>query len=157
MVVRLRVNGETRSETMGKCYNTIVINAGQETVWQTIRNFHDLSWASGPIETCEAVGDAAGDQVGAQRLLNGVFEETLIGLNDREHTIMYQITNGPSPISSNEISDYYGEVRLLPVTDSSATFVQWQSTWTGNSASAGEFCDPIYKALLGALKTSMES
>jgi hypothetical protein len=141
---------------MGRCYNSTIINAPTDKVWSTIRNFHDVSWASGPIESCEAVGTLSGDQVGAQRRLNGAFEETLIGVNDRDRSFTYQITEGPSPISSNEIASYYGEVRVLPVTDSGGTFVEWSSSWTGTAGSVAEFCDPIYQALLGALKQSME-
>ncbi|NRA34102.1 MAG: hypothetical protein HRU17_12250 [Polyangiaceae bacterium] len=58
------------------CYNSAVINAPIETVWTKIRYFRELSWAAGVIESTEVIGDKSGDQIGAQRKLNGVFAET---------------------------------------------------------------------------------
>ncbi len=34
---------------MGKCYNSAVIEAPCEKVWETICNFHDLAWAAAVI------------------------------------------------------------------------------------------------------------
>ncbi len=142
---------------MGNCYNSIVVNAAPERVWNTIRDFHDMSWANGPIESCEVVGDRKGDRVGARRLLNGVIKEQLLGINDHDFTFKYTITEGPSPISSGEVDGYTGEVRLLPITTDGGTFVEWTSNWSGGSGAVNEFCDPIYQALLGALKGSVEA
>ena len=64
---------------MGKTYQTAVINAPVDQVWSKIKNFHDFSWATGVIEKCEAVGDKPGDQIGARRILNDAFHETLDG------------------------------------------------------------------------------
>lgn len=52
------------------CYNSIVIDAPADQVWEKIRNFHDLSWAAGVIEKCEAVGGIPATQIGAKRILN---------------------------------------------------------------------------------------
>lgn len=55
---------------MGKTYQSIVIDRPVDEVWATVRDFHDLSWAPGVVESLEVVGDKVGDQVGAKRLLN---------------------------------------------------------------------------------------
>lgn len=141
---------------MGRCYNTTTINAPVDKIWAAIRNFHDMSWAGDTLESVEPVGDKKGDQIGARRALNGAIQETLVALNDRDHTMSYQITDGPSPISKSDIRDYYGEVQLLPVTADGSTFVEWSSSWIGNDGPVAEFCNPIYAALLAAMKRSLE-
>jgi|TARA_B100001971_G_C17736929_1_gene308766 hypothetical protein len=139
---------------MGKTYQTTAINAPLEKVWATIRNFHDMSWASNVIEECTAVGDKAGDEIGAQRLLNNAFHETLLELNDPDHTIRYRIDDGPSPVSKDEVSDYIGVLRLLPATDGDGTIVEWSSSWEGKDAEVEDFCHNIYVLLLADLKES---
>ena len=60
---------------MGLTYRSTVINASADTVWNAIKNFHDLSWAPNVIEKVEVVGDTAGGDVGAKRVLNDAFHE----------------------------------------------------------------------------------
>ena len=137
---------------MGKCVNSAVINAPVDEVWQVLRNFHDMSW-TGAIESLEPVGDARSDQVGAKRFLNGAIHETLLAINDLEHTFQYQITDGPSPISKDDLKFYYGNVYVLPVTDENASFVMWETRFESkNDAVTQEFCDPFYTTFLAHLK-----
>ncbi len=64
-----------------RTYLSIRAAAPAEVVWRTVRDFDNFSWLE-TISSCESVGDHAGDEVGAQRLLNGAFAETLIEQND---------------------------------------------------------------------------
>ena len=75
-------------------------------------------------------------------------------LNDLDFTFGYTIDNGPSPVSPDDVQNYVGRVRLLPVTDSDATLVEWSSSWEAHENTAQEFCKNIYMALLGDLKAS---
>jgi hypothetical protein len=137
---------------MGKCHHSAVINAPVAEVWAILRNFHDLSWTSA-IESLEPVGDARSDQVGAKRLLNGAIHETLRALNDLEHTFQYQITDGPSPISKDDLKFYYGTVSVLPVTDQNTSYVSWITRFEAkDDAVTQEFCDPFYSTFLAHLK-----
>lgn len=136
---------------MPQCYQSIIVHAPIEKVWETIKNFHDMSWSSSVIEQCEAVGEISGTEVGAKRILNGVFHETLLECNDHEHRVRYSIDDGPSPVSASEVNNYIGRVQLKPVTLSGDTFVEWGSTWESNSEEARDFCHQIYVALLKAL------
>ena len=137
---------------MGKCFSSAVISAPVDEVWRTLRNFHDMSWTAA-IESLEPVGDARSDQVGAERLLNGAIHETLRAINDLEHTFQYQITDGPSPISKDDLKFYYGTVSVLPVTDENASLVIWETRFESkNDAVTQEFCDPFYTAFLAHLK-----
>ena len=120
-------------------------------VWSTIRNFHDFSWAPNVITKCEKVGELRGDQIGAQRILNEVFHETLLELSDINYSIRYSLDDGPAPVSRDDVSHYIGYLRLFPVTDRDATFVEWSSEWEGSEEAACDFCHNIYMALLGDL------
>lgn len=134
------------------CYNSAIIPAPVDQVWSKLRDFHDMSWASGVIESCDKANDLPGTQIGAKRVLNNAFHETLQALDDRERVVRYSIDDGPEAVSKDNVSGYIGEVRVFPVTDGNQTFVLWTSSWEDSGGGVAEFCDPIYKALLDALK-----
>lgn len=137
---------------MAKTYQSIVVDAPVERVWASVRDFHDLSWATSVVTTCTAVGHRSGYQIGAKRVLNDAFHETLIELSDAKRTVRYSIDDGPSPIPKNDVTDYVGVLRLHPITESDATFVEWSSSWDGPENGADEFCHGIYLALLDDLR-----
>ena len=137
---------------MGKTYQSITINAPVDKVWAAIRNFHDVSWAPNVIEKCSSVGDQEGDQIGARRVLNDAFHETLLELSDLDHTIKYSVDDGPSPVSKEEVENYVGVLHVLPVTQEGTSFVEWSSSWEAKDNGASEFCHNIYVALLADLK-----
>jgi hypothetical protein len=137
---------------MGKTYQSVVINAPVEKVWGALRNFHDLSWASGVVTSCTPVGDLNADQVGARRIINDAFHETLVELSEVDRTLKYSIDDGPLPVSKNEVKNYIEVVHAIPITDDDTTFVEWSSSWDQNDAAVYEFCHGIYCAVLGELK-----
>ena len=138
---------------MGTCYNSTVVNAPIEKVWEAVRNFHDLSWAKGLDLQIKATNDLKADQIGATRAINDTFFETLIALNDREHTFSYTIDNGPGPVAKDVIRNYVGKVELLSITDENKTYVLWSSRYDSpNDAAVGELCNPIYQGALKGLK-----
>lgn len=139
---------------MGKTYQSITINAPVEKVWEAVRDFHDMSWCPNVITKLEKIGDKAGDEIGAGRLLNDAFSETLRTLDDSQMTFSYSIDDGPSPISKDDVKNYLGTVKLSSVTE--GTLVEWSSVWEENDEAAQEFCHNIYLALLGDMKKSLE-
>ncbi|MBW6453335.1 MAG: SRPBCC family protein [Methyloprofundus sp.] len=136
---------------MPQCYQSIIVHAPIEKVWETVKNFHDMSWASQVITQCDAVGELSATEVGAKRVLNGVFHETLLECNNDEYRVRYSIDDGPSPVSADEVKNYIGQIQLKPVTLSGDTFVEWGSAWESTTEDAREFCHQIYVALLNAL------
>ncbi len=141
---------------MGKTEQSIRIKSSPKAVWAKIRNFHDLSWAPNVITKCTSVGDHRGDQVGAKRILNDAFHETLIELDENNHTIKYTIDDGPSPISANDVGGYEGVVRVTDGGDGT-TQVDWNSSWkSGSDEKVHDFCHPIYMALLDDMKANLE-
>jgi hypothetical protein len=138
---------------MGTCYNSITVRAPIAQVWEQLHNFHDMTWAKGVVETVEVVGEQSGDQVGARRIINGAFHETLVELSSAEHQLRYTIDDGPGPVAKGAVQNYVGTVRALPITADDSTFIEWSSSYESAEAGAvGELCDPIYRALLGALQ-----
>jgi len=141
---------------MGKTHQTIEISAPVDQVWGTIRDFHDLSWAPNVVNNVESIGEKPGDEVGAIRVLNGVFHETLQSLDDEERTFSYSIDDGPAPVSKDDVKNYVGRVNVRQAAQGDSTVVEWSSAWQDNDEAAAEFCHGIYVALLQDMKKSLE-
>jgi hypothetical protein len=138
---------------MGRCYNSVVVKGSVDTVWARIRDFHDLSWAEGMGLKVDAVGDRRGGEVGAGRVINGAFHETLVAMDDLGRTFSYSIDDGPGPVARDAVRNYVGTVRLHPVTADGTTFVEWSSRYdSANDSAVGELCNPIYGAALEGLR-----
>lgn len=136
------------------CYNQIEVSAPPKKVWNTIADFHDMSWASGVISSVEAVGDKKGNEVGAKRILNGVFHETLTEIDSDNLTFSYTIDDGPGPVAKEVVRHYVGGVKLSP--SGTGTLVEWRSSFESPcEQEVVDFCDPIYQALLSALKEAV--
>lgn len=135
-------------------YQSIVINVPIQTVWTRFQNFHDLAWAKNVITQVTKVGELDGHQVGAKRIINNAFHETLLEIDEEKYDLKYLIDDGPSPISKAEVSNYIGHVALKPITEGGGTFVEWSSSWESSSSKAVEFCHGIYVALLKDLAAS---
>ncbi|MCK5360372.1 MAG: SRPBCC family protein [Gammaproteobacteria bacterium] len=141
---------------MPSTYQSNLINAPVEKVWDAISNFHDLSWAPNVVNSCESVGDTPGTEVGAKRILNGAFQETLRAVDSTAHEMTYSIDDGPSPVSAKEVSNYIGVIKLTPVTMQDSTLIEWSSNWDSNEEdAAASFCHNIYVAILGDLAETM--
>ncbi len=137
---------------MGQCYNSVVVNAAVEDVWNSIKSFHDLSWAPNVITQVDVIGDKKDGEIGARRKLNDAFVETLIELNETERSFRYTIDDGPGPVAADLVESYVGSVKVFPVTATGQTFVLWMSDYkTKDDSAVGEFCNPIYQALLNDL------
>lgn len=140
------------------CYNSVIVNAPIETVWDAVRDFHNLDWGQPFVTSVTKVGEVPGDQVGAKRVLNGAFEETLIECDEQSKRIAYTIDDGPEPVSKSSVSKYIGAIRVLPVTADGTTFVQWTSQYESSDPQlVADFCNPIYAALLASLRDHFSS
>jgi carbon monoxide dehydrogenase subunit G len=132
------------------CFNSVVVAAPADKVWAALRQFHDISWSANVITSVESEGDP--ELAGAKRLLNGVFFETLLSLDDDTRVLRYSIDDGPAAVSKDNVTGYVGEVSVQPVTDDDSTFVIWSSSWDTDGGGVEDFCNPIYRALLNDLK-----
>lgn len=137
---------------MPSVHHSAVIASPAESVWRATRDFLDVSWAPGVLEECVAVGERTGDRVGCRRILNGVFHETLLALDDHERTMKYRLDDGPSPVSSREVRDFVATLRVRPVTEADTALVEFSARWESQDDAAADFAGGIYQALLGALQ-----
>lgn len=141
---------------MGKTFQSITINAPVDKVWDAISDFSDMSWSPNVVTDFKVVGNAGGKEIGAGRVLNNAFHETLISLDNGQRTFSYTIDDGPSPISKDDVKNYVGTVKVQPASDGNGTLVEWSSKWESNDDAAYEFCHGIYLALLDDMKKSLE-
>jgi hypothetical protein len=135
------------------CFNSIVINAPATDVWDTIKSFHNLSWSKNVVNKVAIIGNKKEGELGAKRILNDAFHETLLSINDTAMTFTYSIDDGPGPTSKKNIEGYIGEVTVFSVSADNSSFVLWTSKWaSAKSDDVADFCNPIYHALLQDLK-----
>ncbi len=139
---------------MPETNQSIDINAPISDVWAKLNNFHNLSWAPNVITSVDKVGVIDGGQVGAKRVLNNAFHETLVEIDNNNYSLKYSIDDGPSPVSKNDVSNYFGSINLSSSNNNAQTHVSWISSWESNSEDAVEFCHGIYVALLDELAAS---
>ncbi len=139
---------------MGSCHNKIEIDSPINTVWKTICDFHDMSWAPEVITSLTKVGDKNGNEVGAKRVLNDAFHETLTKVDADAFTFSYSIDDGPGPVSNSVVDNYIGVVKLTETDD--GTLVEWSSSYESEKDDeVADFCNPIYSALLSALAETL--
>ena len=141
---------------MPKCYQSKVIEAPIEKVWETIKCFHNLNWAPNVVTSVKKVGTLKGNEIGAKRVLNEAFHETLLDVCDVGHTFSYSIDEGVSPVSSKEVSNYVGVVKLHPITLTNETLIEWKSSWEANTKEAEAFCHMLYVAMMNDLNKSLK-
>jgi len=136
------------------CYNSIVINASADIVFNTLNNFHDLSWSKNVVTKVDVIGDRSGNEIGAKRILNDAFHETLQSIDLENKKFSYSIDDGPGPLSKENVEAYLGEVIVIPITENNSSLVLWTSKWdSSKEGGVAEFCNPIYHALLQDLKS----
>jgi hypothetical protein len=52
-----------------------------------------LSWSKNVISKVEIVGDRSADEIGAKRILNDAFHETLLSVDNNSKKFTYSIDN----------------------------------------------------------------
>ena len=140
---------------MGSCYKKIEINASVQDVWNRMRNFHDMSWAPNVVTSVNKQGNIVGTEVGAKRVLNEAFHETLTEVDADSCYFKYSIDDGPGPVAKDAVNNYIGSVHMRA--SDVGTLVEWSSSFeSGHDNKVADFCNPIYSALLADLKKSME-
>jgi len=136
------------------CYNSVVINASPEKVWNLLKDFHNLSWSKNVVSKVEKIGTKSSHEVGAKRILNDAFHETLVSLDDSQMKFSYSIDDGPAVVSKDNVKGYLGEVTVFLISENNTSFVLWTSKWkSAKEGGVADFCNPIYHALLQDLKS----
>ncbi len=114
---------------MARSYFSTVIDAPAEAVWGVARDFNGLAeWFSVAILSSEIEEGKSGDTVGGVR--NFLFGETrirehLLAMDDIERSYTYEFFE-PKPFP---VDNYKSTLRVTPVTDRDASFVEWWVTF----------------------------
>ena len=136
------------------CYNSIVINKPADEVWKAFKDFHDLSWAKNVITKVDKVGGKSLNEIGAKRILNDAFHETLLSYDEEVKNLTYSIDDGPAVMSKDNVKGYIGEISVFSVSADNSSFVLWTSKWdSAINEGVADFCNPIYHGFLQDLKT----
>ncbi len=87
--VIIRSTSTTHADVVSRL--TVSVNRGSRESESSKRSAgcRSKSWAGGVIEKCEPVGKLEGNQIGAKRLLNGAFHETLLAVSDVDRSVKY--------------------------------------------------------------------
>jgi carbon monoxide dehydrogenase subunit G len=137
------------------CCNTIEIKAPIKKVWATVSDFHNLHWAPEVVTSVAKLGSKGRHEIGAKRVVNDLFHETLTDFNSAEHRFCYSIDHGPGPLAKPLLQSYNATVTLTA--NDHGTTVEWLSSFQSTSdEDVIAFCKPLHIALLSALKNSIE-
>jgi uncharacterized protein YndB with AHSA1/START domain len=134
---------------MARAYASVIIKAPVETVWGVVRDFNGLpNWAAG-IADSRIEGGLDADVVGCVRsfhTLDGThIRERLLMLDDARHTFSYNFEKPAFPVKN-----YIATMRLMPVTHSDATFVEWEANFDEAPGDEGKYVSLISKHVFAA-------
>jgi hypothetical protein len=129
-------------------YISAVLDAPADRVWQAVRDFNSLPSYHPAITASTLEEGRAGDQVGTVRHLtlpDGAVRERLVQMDDRRRMFTYEIVEGVLPVR-----DYVSSVRVLPVTTTRQSFVEWYADFTVTIADAQSVIDAIGRDVFAA-------
>ena len=136
-----------------------MIDAPADAVWARIRDFNGLAdWHPEVIATSEIEDGKAGDPVGGVRsftLQDGThLREKLLAHSDETRSYTYDFQKTPF-----DVDNYRATIRVTPVTDGNAAFVEWWTTFDCDRDQqehwTGFFANEIFQDGFDALKKRM--
>jgi hypothetical protein len=110
---------------MPRIFTSAVVGAPVGEVWALLRDFAAIGdWH--PALPPSEIENGPADRVGADRVypLAGGHRETLIGLEDRNHTIAFTFADHAAGLP---VRNYLSTMTARPVTVADHTFVEWVS------------------------------
>lgn len=111
---------------MSRAYVSTTLDHDVDAVWAVVGDFHGLPTWIGRIRSGEAEGGSGRGPVGSVRRLTldpdgHSARERLVNYDDPGRSYSYEFADTiPFPVRA-----YLGTVRLRPITDSGATFIEW--------------------------------
>ncbi|MFJ2582634.1 SRPBCC family protein [Kitasatospora aureofaciens] len=104
-----------------------VVEAPAEKVWEVIGDFYSLGdWHPGLPEAGHG-NDLGGTAVGAVRIFDlgdTVLHETLLAYDEETRSYTYSLPDG-----TFELDGYRATLRVTPVTELDASFVEWSASY----------------------------
>jgi hypothetical protein len=131
---------------MPEALASAIIPADAAAVWAAVRDFDGLPRWHPAIETSEL--ETPGDSVGAVRHLTlgdgGEVREVLVALDDTTRTLTYEILTSPFPIRL-----YRATMRVVPVTTTGESFVEWGVVFDCDSPDADRLVEFFGEGVFG--------
>ena len=140
---------------MPEVLSSAVIPAPPESVWRTVRDFDGLPAWHPAIATSTLAAGAGAAEVGAVRTLTladgGTVVERLVALDDHGRSLVYAIVESPFPVSG-----YRSTIRVVPLTATGESFVEWSLVFDCDPADAERlsnlFGQDVFGTGLGGLR-----
>ncbi|MFJ2861820.1 SRPBCC family protein [Kitasatospora sp. NPDC087314] len=104
-----------------------VVEAPAERVWELVGDFHALGDWHPHLPASRLGNELAGNAIGSARLfdLDGVvLHETLLAYDDEARSYTYSFPDG-----TFHFDNYRATLRVTPVTELGASFVEWSVTY----------------------------
>jgi hypothetical protein len=143
---------------MPRVYRSTILEAPIDAVWDLLRDFNGHDRWHPAVATSQIERGNPSDKVGCVRrfrLQDGSeLREQLLTLSDMETTFSYCLLETPVPLLN-----YVAHTRLSPVTDTDATFWEWESRFDTPAGRGPELAamvgDEIYQAGFDAIRAEM--
>jgi hypothetical protein len=140
---------------MAKTYASVVVPAPASAVWAVVRDFNALPKWTPFVAESRIEQNAASDKIGCIRNFSlkngGRIRERLLALSDYEMSFVYSILESPMGVEN-----YVATLRLIPVTETDHTFVEWSAEFDAapdrEDALVEDIGRNVFAAGLGALK-----
>jgi len=140
---------------LARVRESAIVDAPIDEVWRWVRDFNSHRDWHPAIADSEIENGLPADTVGAVRAFTltdgGFLREQLLSLDDEAHELSYCLLDSPLPLH-----DYVATIRLMPVTDSGATFWQWESEFSPPPDRARELMDLVGNGIYRAGMRSLE-
>ena len=111
---------------MVNVFVSTVIDASPDRVWAIIRDFNGLPDWMPVVASSRIENDEPSDRIGCVRNFvledGGQIRERLLSLSDYDYACSYAILSSPMGVR-----DYVANMRLIPVTDTGRTFMEWSA------------------------------
>ncbi len=131
-------------------YESGIISAPRQQVWEHIRNFNALPKWHPAIATSQLEGSTG---VGVVRHFflvgGGELREKLLGLSDQECSCSYTIIESPMPLTN-----YLATLKLYPITTTQETFMEWYAYFDATDlASAAETVQTVHNVFASGIES----
>lgn len=141
---------------MIKIFTSTTIDVPVGDVWAVIRDFNALPDWHPMINRSEIEGGLSSDTVGCVRnfyLENGQnVREQLVALSDHNHSFIYTMLD-----TGMGMYDYVSTVKLHPITDGAASFLEWTAEFTTDIGQEEEKREMVANAVFQSGFTALKA
>jgi len=144
---------------MPSTYHSVIVNASVEIVCDVVKDIHNMSSSLSIILGCKGIGDILELNLVPNNVLNlnDLFHEALADLDEMANNVSYSNDNAEvSFVSPANLRNYYGTLRLRPLTTNGKTLVEWGSCWDSDNDKEVDLCYQVFVSLVQALVAKFE-